>query len=104
MSNFKWIIPQNSMITAKSLDGLSDVVIRINAIRQIYTDTNSTQIEVGLGLTSPTDVFIPYQDLTQEIIESWLNEGLPVNEIDQTLYDQLNNIVNPSTIILPNPF
>lgn len=104
MANFQWVIPQNSMITAKAIDNMTDVVIQVNAYRQISDGTNSTQTPVCLGLTPPTEGFIPYTDLTQAIVEGWLNEGLPVDEIDANLVVQLDDIINPKTVVLPNPF
>ena len=104
MANFLWVIPQDSMVTAKSIDGLSDVVVTVNAYRQIIDGENSTQYPVCLGLTPPTTDFIPYQDLTYDIVCSWLDAGLPVSEIDEQLTIELNNIINPSTQVLPNPF
>lgn len=101
---FSWVIPQDSMITAKSLDGLTDVVVTVNAYRQINNGANLTQAPVCLGLNPPTEGFVPYADLTQTIVEGWLNEGLPVDEIDANLVVQLNNIINPKTVVLPNPF
>lgn len=104
MTNLKWVIPQNAMITAKSIDGLSDVVVTINAYREISNETTSTQIPVCVGLTPPTEGFIPYANLTQEIVEGWLNENLDVTTLDIELSFQLDNIINPKTVTLPNPF
>lgn len=104
MANFQWVIPQDAMITARSLDGLTDVVVTINAFRQIIDGDYSTQIPVCVGLTPPTEGFVPYQDLTQEIVEGWLNENLDVNSLDSQLVAQLDNIIFPKTIVLPNPF
>lgn len=104
MTNTTWVIPQNSMVVVKHTDGLSDVVVTINAYRQISDDTTFTQIPVCVGLAVPTEGFIPYQDLTQEIVEGWLNAGCDVAAIDAELVIQLDNIINPKTVILPNPF
>lgn len=101
---FSWVIPQDAMITAKSLDGLTDVVVTVNAFRMITDGTNSTQIPVCVGLTTPTEGFVPYQDLTQEIVEGWLNQGTDVPTLDAELAVQLDNIINPKTVVLPNPF
>jgi hypothetical protein len=101
---FSWVIPQDSMLTAKSLDGLSDVVVTVNAYRSITNNIYSTQAPVSLGLVPPTEGFIPYQDLTKEIVEGWLNSGLPIDEIDANLAIELDNIINPKTVVLPNPF
>lgn len=104
MTNTLWVIPQDAMVTAKSIDGLSDVVVTVNAFRMITDGTTSTQIPVCVGLTPPTEGFVPYQDLTQEIVEGWLNSGCDVPALDAELAVQLDNIINPKTVVLPNPF
>jgi hypothetical protein len=104
MANLQWVIPQDSMVTAKAIDNLTDVVIQVNAYRQISDETTSTQIPVCVGLTPPTEGFIPYADLTQEIVEGWLNASTNVAALDAELESQLDNIINPKTIVLPNPF
>jgi len=104
MTNTLWVIPQDAMVTALAIDGLTDVVIQVNAFRMITDGTTSTQIPVCVGLTPPTEGFVPYQDLTQEIVEGWLNENTSVPELDAELAIQLDNIINPKTVILPNPF
>jgi len=104
MTNTLWVIPQDSMVTAKQIGTEVDVVIQVNAFRMITDGTTSTQIPVCVGLTPPTEGFVPYQDLTQEIVEGWLNENTSVPELDAELAIQLDNIINPKTVILPNPF
>ena len=104
MTNFQWVIPQDSMVTAKQIGTDIDVVIQVNAYRQVSDETTSTQIPVCVGLTPPTEGFIPYADLTQEIVEGWLNAGTDVAALDAELAVQLDNIINPKTVVLPNPF
>ena len=104
MTNFQWVIPQDAMLTELAIDGLSDVVVQVNAYRQVSDETTSTQIPVCVGLTPPTEGFIPYADLTQEIVEGWLNEGTDVAALDAELAVQLENIKNPKVQVLPNPF
>jgi hypothetical protein len=104
MATFEWVIPQDSMVTAKAIDNLTDVVVTVNAYRQITGDTTSTQIPVCVGLTPPTEGFVPYEDLTYEIVCGWLDAGTDVEALDAELTVQLDNIINPKTVILPNPF
>lgn len=104
MTNIEWVIPQDSMVTAKSLDGLSDVVVTVNAFREINDGTTSTQIPVCIGLTPPAEGFIPYDQLTKDIVDGWLNAGTDVAALDAELAIQLDNIINPKTVVLPNPF
>lgn len=104
MNTFSWIIPPESMVTAKSIDDLTDVVVTVKAYRQISNETTSTRIPVCVVLASPTERFIPYADLTQEIVEGWLNAGTDVATLDAELATQFDNIINPKTVVLPNPF
>jgi hypothetical protein len=104
MTNTIWVIPQDSMVTAKQIGTDIDVVIQVNAYRQISDETTSTQIPVCLGLTPPSEGFIPYEDLTYDIVCGWLNEGTDVVALDAELAIQLDNIINPKTVVLPNPF
>ena len=104
MANFQWVIPQDSMVTAKHVDDLTDVVIQVNAYRMVSDGSNSTQIPVCVGLTPPTEGFVPYDELTQEIVEGWLNENTDIEALDAELAIQLDNIINPKTVVLPNPF
>jgi hypothetical protein len=104
MTNTTWVIPQNSMVTALALDGLTDVVVQVNAYRQISDGSTFTQLPVCIGLTPPTEGFVPYAELTQEIVEGWLNQGADVAALDAELATMLDNILNPKTSVLPNPF
>lgn len=104
MTNTIWVIPQDSMVTAKQIGTDIDVVIQVNAYRQISDETTSTQIPVCVGLTPPSEGFIPYEDLTYDIVCDWLNEGTDVVSLDAELAVQLDNIINPKTVVLPNPF
>lgn len=104
MTNTFWVIPQDSMVVVKHTDGLSNVVVTVNAYRGISDGNTSTQIPVCIGLTPPSEGFVPYEDLTQEIVEGWLNENTDVLSLDEELAVQLDNIINPKTEVLPNPF
>jgi hypothetical protein len=48
--------------------------------------------------------FIPYEDLTYEIVCSWLDAALNVVSIDFGLDKQIENQVNPPIVVLPLPF
>lgn len=104
MVNFKWVIPQGAMVTTKHIGGLTDVVIQVNAFRMITDGTTSTQIPVCVKLTPPTEGFTPYQDLTQEIVEGWLNSSTDLAALDAELAIQLDNIIKPKTVVLSNPW
>jgi hypothetical protein len=48
--------------------------------------------------------FIPYEDLTYEIVCSWLDDCLDVEALDLNLDAQIENQVNPPIVVLPLPF
>ena len=48
--------------------------------------------------------FIPYEDLTYEIVCGWLDASLDVEALDLNLDGQIENQVNPPIVVLPLPF
>jgi hypothetical protein len=52
---------------------------------------------------SETD-FTAYPDLTQEQVEFWLDAGLDVSAIDNSLIIDIENQINPPIVVLPLPW
>lgn len=48
--------------------------------------------------------FIPYEQLTYDIVCGWLNDFLDVEALDLNLDAQIENQVNPPIVVLPLPF
>ena len=48
--------------------------------------------------------FIPYEDLTYDIVCGWLDSTINVEALDLNLDAQIENQVNPPVITLPLPF
>jgi hypothetical protein len=48
--------------------------------------------------------FIPYEDLTYEIVCVWLDASIDVEALDLNLDAQIENQVNPPIVVLPLPF
>ena len=106
-TQFTWVI--NQMDTAPSLDGLIDVVVTVHWTRTAEEFVGAEPISVysygtmGCATPSATD-FTAYPDLTYDQVCGWLDAGLPVAEIDLSLQQQIDNIINPPIIVLPNPW
>ena len=72
--------------------------------------TNSAEIGGGSRFSSDqVGVFVPYADLTEEIVLGWINEDLGVNGISNTeanVEGQINSIINPpvSPTVEPLPW
>ena len=107
MINFKWVI--SSMDEYPSSEGLSDVVFNIHYRRQATeVDDKSTwfaETYSVLSVSAPDpSSFVPYDQLTEAMVEGWLNSGLPVDVIDASLAAQIEDQKNPKTISLPLPW
>jgi DUF2075 family protein len=48
--------------------------------------------------------FIPYEDLTYDIVCGWLDLSLDTEALDLNLDSEIENQVNPPVIVLPLPF
>jgi hypothetical protein len=48
--------------------------------------------------------FIPYEDLTYDIVCGWLDASIDVAALDLNLDQQIENQVNPPIVVLPLPF
>jgi hypothetical protein len=97
------------MDTAPSLDGLTDVVVTVhwrrnaNAIDGDKTYFADVYGAMGCATPSSTD-FTAYPDLTYEQVCGWLDADNYVPALDEQLDAQIENIINPVIIILPNPW
>lgn len=106
-TTFAWVI--NQMDTKPQEDGLTDVVVTVHWIRNAEQIVGAEPISVysygtmGCTTPSPTD-FTAYPDLTYEQVCSWLDAGLDVTSIDESLQVQIENIINPPIINLPLPW
>ena len=99
----------NSMLTKPSFDNLQDVVVAVDWTREAIRTVNGVEYKVSCyGLYNcpnpKSNDFIPYQNLTKQQVENWLNIGLNVTEIDLRLETQLDEKINPSIVKLPLPF
>ena len=48
--------------------------------------------------------FVPYEQLTYDIVCSWLNDTIDVETLDLNLDAQIETQVNPPIVVLPLPF
>ena len=107
MINYKWII--NALEYAPKEGTLENVVKsvawRYAAEKEyegeiIYQDIYGSQ---AVGEPNP-DNYIPYNDLTEQEVISWLEATLPVDEYQVILAAQIENIINPKIVVDNNPF
>ena len=102
-----WFINQMDSLP---VDGdLKDFVINVHWTRKeniVANDIEYFASVYGSQSFSKDDVtnFIPYEDLTYDIVCGWLDASLDVEALDLNLDAQIENQVNPPIIVLPLPF
>lgn len=100
MNTKQWVISQ---LECKIQEGdLQEVVYTIHYRRQATevdgdkTYSAETYSTVSVPAPNPQD-FTPYEDLTKAQVEGWLDELLPVSDIDASLDAQIELLKNPTT-------
>ena len=107
MINYKWVI--SAMDEYPTSEGLSDVVFNIHYRRQATeVDDKGTwfaETYSVLSVSAPDpSSFVPYDQLTEAMVEGWLNSGLDVASIDASLTAQIEEQKNPKVVSLPLPW
>lgn len=102
MINYNWII--SSLECVISENNLENI---IKTIHWRYRGTeNNIQYDlygsVNLDTPDPNN-YIPYENLTQTIVENWLESNLDITSFQQRISDEIELIKNPVTITLPLP-
>lgn len=107
MIQYNWII--SAMENYPKADGLDNVVFQVHYRRQAtevdgektwFAETYSV---LSVGQPDPA-TFVPYDQLTKEMVEGWLNAGLDVASIDASLQAQIEEQKNPKVVSLPLPW
>ena len=88
---------------------LTDFVVNVHWNRNATKVVNKKDYFAsvyGSQLFSKDEVtnFIPYEDLTYEIVCEWLDSSLDVEALDTNLDAQIENQVNPPIVTLPLPW
>jgi hypothetical protein len=100
---FTWIISE--LDSSPSLDGLDKVIRTIHYRAQKQSEGYLSESYGCLGVDVPHEAsFIPYDEVTKEMVESWLEAGLDTEAIEANLDAQIENFLNPPIVVYPLPF
>jgi hypothetical protein len=99
MTTYKWVI---SDLKAKIEDGeLSNVIDTIHWRYQATDGEHIADVYGSVGLEAPdSDSFIPSEELTEDIVISWLEAKLDVEALKEGLDAQIDSQKNPTHISL----
>lgn len=100
MVNFEWVT--NPLDCVIDDDGLSNVVQTVHW-RLIGTDENGVSSSVYGAASFPkpeAEGYIPFEDLTEEIVVGWLESVLDVESLEKQISDNIYLINNPIMVQL----
>jgi hypothetical protein len=106
-TNFQWVITQ--LNCAVESDGLPNVInvihwrynaTQVNGDKTYFADTYGSS---SVAQPNPQN-FIPYEDVTEEEVIGWLEQILPVDDMQLSLEANIALQINPVEITLPLPW
>jgi hypothetical protein len=104
---YNWVVSQLDCLPQ---DGdLKDFVVVCHWRRQAHEIVDGKEYNADVYSTqsfSPDNVenFIPYEDLTFDIVCGWLESSMDVEAIDANLDTQIANLINPPIVSPPLPW
>jgi len=104
---FNWVISQLDSIP--SIDGMDKVIstIHYRAQKQYEEDVIHFTADYYnlLKVDAPHEAsFTPYDEVTKEMVESWLTALLDCEAIEANLDAQIQNFLYPEIVAYPLPF
>ena len=107
-TTYKWVVSSLDAYP-KDAEGLTDVICVIHyryQAEQVENDkTYFAEVYGTLSVPSPDPAdFVPYDQVTYEMVCSWLEAGLDQVALDENLDAQIEDQINPKVISLPLPF
>ena len=102
MHNFSFIISQ--LDSTPSLDGMDKVISTIHYRAQKQYEEDEAVVFTSdtygaLSLSSPHEAsFTPYDEVTKEMVEGWLENSLDCEAIEANLDAQIQNFLNPPIV------
>jgi len=100
---FNWLISQLDCIP--TINGLDKVISVIHYRAQKHQEEFTAETFGFLEVDAPHETsFTPYDELTKEIIEGWLEANLDTEKIETNLDNQIERFLNPPIVAYPLPW
>jgi len=97
MANFTWLVSQLDSIP--SFDGMDKVISTIHYRAQKQHEGFTADTYGALAVEAPHEAsFTPYDEVTKEMVEGWLEAGLDCEAIEANLSSQIENFLNPPIV------
>jgi hypothetical protein len=104
MITYTWRI--NKIHVRPLLNGLTNIIHTVDwDYVGIDENNNKSSVRVPITLPSPSEEnFIPYNDITEEMIISWRGSISNIEDLQQDITNKIELIKNPPIIELPFPW
>jgi hypothetical protein len=89
---------------ARELDDKQNFVVQVD---WEYTATKNNAKCARYGTASfsqPGDSFIPFDQLTEDTVKSWVISSVDIAGLEASLSEQINDILNPKVSVVPFPW
>tara|TARA_R100000329_G_scaffold98631_1_gene81476 strand:- start:1840 stop:2178 length:339 start_codon:yes stop_codon:yes gene_type:complete len=104
-NTYKWTI--NALDAKVAVEDGNENVVYIVHWSYSATDETGEYTANSIGAHSveyDADNFTPYEDLTEEIVIGWLEDGLDVDSMKASLDGQIEKLITPTETTYHNPF
>lgn len=100
---FTWVISQLDSIP--SIDGMEKVISTIHYRAQKQEADFTADTYGAITLEAPHEAsFTPYDEVTKEMVEGWLESSLDLEAIEANLDTQIENFVAPKIVAYNLPW
>ena len=104
MTNYTWKVTN---LYTQTIDGKEDYVVIANyETTGVDGDYSASLSNTAQFSTEDVAVFIPYADLTEEIVIGWIKESLGENgiiSIEACIQGQIDSQINPPVSLVNTP-
>jgi hypothetical protein len=104
MTNYTWTV---STLWTETVDGQQDYVViaayTVTGVDGTYTASLQNTAQFSTASVSP---FIPYDELTNDIVVGWIQQELGVNgvnSIEACIQGQIDSQINPPVVPVVTP-
>jgi len=108
-TTFTWSIDRMGTLQEPQPNFVAEVRWRLIGVNSIGTSTNENY-EASIGdrttLVATESTFIPYDQLTEEVVIGWLHNTLGVDGVNSAkakVQTYIDNMINPPTVSLDTP-
>jgi len=91
-------------LVAKTFENLDDFVVQVNWEYVGERDGKSCSRNGTSSFNSAGSSFVPFDQLTKDIVSGWIESSENFSELDASIDEQLEDLVNPKTFVANVPW